>query len=259
MADVAAYHGRSGRGKRAGHLPHAARPSDRRGHVHQRLHRAALRRDARSRTGPRPSRADRDRRDRAGHRGKRSAARPESRGRSRAIRFLRWSRRWSIASPQTLFQSRHPDDHQAASAHVRSRTSSDSPGSTCGDGRGDYDDPQRFARSCAKPASPISSSIRCSCAAARVSAARWARCPASSRCRWTKPCRCLAAKADGVPGVLLFGLPDAKDPFGSAAFDSDAPVQSAVRAIKREVPDLLVITDVCLRDHLTRPLRHPHR
>jgi porphobilinogen synthase len=60
---------------------------------------------------------------------------------------------------------------------------------------------------------------------------------------------CLAAKADGVPGVLLFGLPDAKDPFGSAAFDSDAPVQNAVRAIKREVPDLLVITDVCLCEY----------
>ena len=60
---------------------------------------------------------------------------------------------------------------------------------------------------------------------------------------------CLAAKADGVPGVLLFGLPDAKDPFGSAAFDSEAPVQSAVRAIKREVPDLLVITDVCLCEY----------
>ena len=47
----------------------------------------------------------------------------------------------------------------------------------------------------------------------------------------------------------MFGLPDAKDPFGSAAFDSEAPVQSAVRAIKREVPDLLVITDVCLREY----------
>jgi porphobilinogen synthase len=60
---------------------------------------------------------------------------------------------------------------------------------------------------------------------------------------------CLAAKADGVPGVLLFGLPDAKDPLGSAAFDAEAPVQNAVRAIKREVPDLLVITDVCLCEY----------
>ena len=58
-----------------------------------------------------------------------------------------------------------------------------------------------------------------------------------------------AAKADGVPGVLLFGLPDEKDTIGSAAYDPEAPVQSAVRAIKREIPDLLVITDVCLCEY----------
>ena len=55
-----------------------------------------------------------------------------------------------------------------------------------------------------------------------------------------------AAKADGVPGILLFGLPDDKDIVGSSAYDPEAPVPSAVRAIKREVPDLLVVTDVCL-------------
>jgi porphobilinogen synthase len=58
-----------------------------------------------------------------------------------------------------------------------------------------------------------------------------------------------AARADGVPGVLLFGLPDEKDATGSAAFDADAPVQAAVRALKRELPDLLVITDVCLCEY----------
>ena len=58
-----------------------------------------------------------------------------------------------------------------------------------------------------------------------------------------------AAKGDGVPAVILFGLPDEKDPIGSAAFDPDAPVQSAVRALKREVRDLLVITDVCLCEY----------
>jgi len=57
------------------------------------------------------------------------------------------------------------------------------------------------------------------------------------------------AKADGVPGVLLFGLPDAKDPFGSAALDPEAPVQSAIRAIKKHVPGMLVITDVCLCEY----------
>jgi porphobilinogen synthase len=58
-----------------------------------------------------------------------------------------------------------------------------------------------------------------------------------------------AAKADGVPGVLLFGLPDSKDAIGSAAYDADAPVQAAVRALKSEVPDLLVVTDVCLCEY----------
>jgi porphobilinogen synthase len=58
-----------------------------------------------------------------------------------------------------------------------------------------------------------------------------------------------AAKADGVPGVILFGLPAAKDEVGSLASDPEAPVQEAIRALKREVPDLLVMTDVCLCEY----------
>ena len=58
-----------------------------------------------------------------------------------------------------------------------------------------------------------------------------------------------AAHADGVPGVLLFGLPAHKDTTGTSAFDPEAPVQSAVRAIKREVKQCLVITDVCLCEY----------
>ncbi|MEO8076056.1 MAG: porphobilinogen synthase, partial [Acidobacteriota bacterium] len=58
-----------------------------------------------------------------------------------------------------------------------------------------------------------------------------------------------AAKADGIPAILLFGLPDAKDAIGSGAYDADAPVQAATRAIKREVPGLLVVTDVCLCEY----------
>ena len=58
-----------------------------------------------------------------------------------------------------------------------------------------------------------------------------------------------AAKADGIPGVLLFGLPDEKDSIGSDAYDAEAPVQSAVRALKQEVPGLLVVTDVCLCEY----------
>jgi porphobilinogen synthase len=58
-----------------------------------------------------------------------------------------------------------------------------------------------------------------------------------------------AAKNDGVPGVLLFGLPDQKDVIGSTAYDPEGPVQSAVRAIKQDVPSLLVVTDVCLCEY----------
>jgi len=57
------------------------------------------------------------------------------------------------------------------------------------------------------------------------------------------------AKADGVGSVLLFGLPGHKDDIGSAAYDPEAPVQSAIRAIKRAVPGTLVITDVCLCEY----------
>ena len=59
----------------------------------------------------------------------------------------------------------------------------------------------------------------------------------------------VAAKAEGVPGVLLFGLPDFKDNAGSAASDPEAPVQTAVRALKQADPEILVVTDVCLCEY----------
>ena len=58
-----------------------------------------------------------------------------------------------------------------------------------------------------------------------------------------------AARADGIRSVLLFGLPDRKDDVGSSAYDPEAPVQRAVRAIKGAVPDVLVVTDVCLCEY----------
>jgi porphobilinogen synthase len=58
-----------------------------------------------------------------------------------------------------------------------------------------------------------------------------------------------AAAGDGIRSVLLFGLPDYKDAVGSASYDPEAPVQSAVRAIKRELPAVLVATDVCLCEY----------
>jgi porphobilinogen synthase len=49
----------------------------------------------------------------------------------------------------------------------------------------------------------------------------------------------------GIGGVILFGIPEHKDELASGAYDSDGITQRAVRALKREVPKLLVITDVC--------------
>jgi porphobilinogen synthase len=53
----------------------------------------------------------------------------------------------------------------------------------------------------------------------------------------------------GVGGVLLFGIPDRKDATGSEAWNDEGPVQEAVRALKRDVPELVVITDVCLCEY----------
>lgn len=53
----------------------------------------------------------------------------------------------------------------------------------------------------------------------------------------------------GVPAVLLFGIPESKDELGSEGYAEHGVVQRAVRALKRELPELLVITDVCLCEY----------
>ena len=57
------------------------------------------------------------------------------------------------------------------------------------------------------------------------------------------------AASAGVSGVLLFGIPASKDPIGEENFDDDGIIQRAVRALKSTLPDLLVITDVCLCEY----------
>ncbi|MFL5566782.1 MAG: porphobilinogen synthase [Gemmatimonadaceae bacterium] len=57
-----------------------------------------------------------------------------------------------------------------------------------------------------------------------------------------------AAKAN-VGGILLFGVPDTKDATGSSAWDESGAVQTAARALKKEIPDLVVITDVCMCEY----------
>ncbi|HZD59576.1 MAG TPA: porphobilinogen synthase [Anaerolineae bacterium] len=53
----------------------------------------------------------------------------------------------------------------------------------------------------------------------------------------------------GIPAVLLFGIPEVKDEAGSGAYEEEGIVQEAIRAIKKEVPELLVVTDVCLCEY----------
>lgn len=55
----------------------------------------------------------------------------------------------------------------------------------------------------------------------------------------------------GIPAVEVFGIPTYKDADGSSAWDAAQPVQEAVRAIRKEVPDIYVITDVCLCQYTT--------
>jgi porphobilinogen synthase len=50
----------------------------------------------------------------------------------------------------------------------------------------------------------------------------------------------------GIPGIILFGIPEKKDPLGTGAYAEKGIVQNAVKAVKDKVPELLVITDVCL-------------
>ncbi len=56
---------------------------------------------------------------------------------------------------------------------------------------------------------------------------------------------CVEAAKLGIGGVILFGIPSVKDELASGAYADDGIVQQAVRAVKREVPKLLVMTDVC--------------
>ncbi len=60
---------------------------------------------------------------------------------------------------------------------------------------------------------------------------------------------CNEVKKLGIPAVILFGIPEKKDEIGSGAYDPNGIIQQTVRAIKKEVPDLIVITDVCLCEY----------
>src|SRR5215469_9744332 len=59
------------------------------------------------------------------------------------------------------------------------------------------------------------------------------------------------ARGLGIPALILFGLPEKKDEVASGAWDEDGIVQRAARAIKREVPEMLLVGDVCLCEYMS--------
>ncbi len=61
----------------------------------------------------------------------------------------------------------------------------------------------------------------------------------------------VAAHSEGIPAVLLFGIPSTKDTKASSAYAKNGIVQQAVRALKKELPELLVVTDVCLCEYMS--------
>lgn len=60
---------------------------------------------------------------------------------------------------------------------------------------------------------------------------------------------CKEVESLGIPAVILFGIPEHKDEKGSEAYDPNGVVQNAIRAIKKEVKNLVIITDVCLCEY----------
>ena len=60
---------------------------------------------------------------------------------------------------------------------------------------------------------------------------------------------CASVEALGIPAVILFGIPEHKDEVGSDAYAEQGIIQTAIRAIKKEVRELVVITDVCLCEY----------
>src|SRR5262252_999123 len=62
---------------------------------------------------------------------------------------------------------------------------------------------------------------------------------------------CVEVKSLGIPSVILFGLPETKDEIATGAWSDHGIVQQAARAIKREVPGLLLMGDVCLCEYMS--------
>ena len=62
---------------------------------------------------------------------------------------------------------------------------------------------------------------------------------------------CVEVKSMGIPAVIFFGVPEDKDEIGSEAYNEAGVVQQALEAVKKEIPELVLITDVCLCEYTT--------
>ena len=60
---------------------------------------------------------------------------------------------------------------------------------------------------------------------------------------------CVDVKSLGIPAVIFFGIPEEKDEVGSGAYDEQGIIQQTLRAVKEEVPELFLITDICLCEY----------
>ena len=91
--------------------------------------------------------------------------------------------------------------------------------------------------------------IRFLCGMAKVEA-KFVRCQACINCQWQKVFEKRNQPPElGVNAVILFGIPKEKDPIGLENFAEDGIVQQAIRAIKKEIPEMVVVTDVCLCEY----------
>ena len=96
----------------------------------------------------------------------------------------------------------------------------------------------------------MTSFIRCSSFTGMIPRSKFLRCRVAINIRLTSsssPQRNLLHSE--IPGTILFGIPASKNPLGTEAYADDGIIQQAVRAIKDAVPDLLVMTDVCLCEY----------
>ena len=258
------HDGRRRRRQRAGHLPDAARARDRCGDVHQRVDRPEFRRAARRRAGRRSVSAPR----RSRPSGRSPRRRPQQLGieadrRSRGV--TRFRRSWTRSS--SFFTARFGACNGTLMTQISYTTRCDRdatrlPGSACATGRGACGALPPSARSFARRGCRADMFVYplfvCSGEGQRREVPSM---PGVYQLSVDEAVReAAAAKADGVPGVLLFGLPDDKDAVGSARYRSGrAGAGGGARHQARSAGAARRHRRVPVRIHVARPLRRPCR